>query len=362
MSDFGSLCLYLLVYGISAISIGLWCKRKIWIAGILGLALPIIMAALRYSVGSDFWTYIQMWHGTDMRTYTEILRNFYQEPGFYLISKFTFDYGDERCYFGICAALTLIPVIVTSKNQFSASYLPVFSFLFLLTNFTSSFNIIRQCVAVSFTFVASQYIFKRNLWKFAFWILIAMMFHLSAIIFAPAYLIFSKGKFINLRRGVILGIVFIGVLFATSLIDSLSSVDGFERYSVYSASDDRARNRSIFLSVFLLIAYLARRKRMVKIDSRTDTYLIFTIIALLIETTGSITPFIKRSGLYFSIYSIPLACIWIKSFGNKQIMAKIFILTFFLARFIISTYILGQANIIPYNTKETYQNVGNIQA
>lgn len=354
MSDFDSLCLYLGIYISSACLLNLWSKRNIWILGILGLSLPIVLAALRYPVGTDFWTYLHIWHGDIDKSYTDIFELFYSEPGFHLISKITGDYGDERWFFGSWAALTLIPVIISFKKQFQGQYLGIFALLFLLTTFTTAFNIIRQGIAVAFTFVASEYIFKRDFKKFALWIIVAMMFHLSAIIFAPAYFLYSKGKLTTPKRGFFLFIVFIGVLFATSLVESLSSISGFEKYSVYAEVDSRAQNRSLILSAILVVIFLLRRKVMAELDNRTYTYIILVLIGFLIETTGSITPFIKRSALYFNIYYVVLACIWIKSFYKDRLLASVFIIGFFITRFIVAFYILGQSNIIPYNTKDTY--------
>lgn len=354
MSEFDSLCLYLGIYTLSACLLNIWGKRHYWIVGVAGLAIPIIFAALRYPVGTDFWTYIQIWHGDINKSYSDIFEHFYSEPGFHLISKLTGVYGDERWYFGAWASLTLIPVILSFKKQYNNQYLGVFAFLFLLTTFTSSFNIIRQGMAVAFTFVASEYIFKRDFRKFSLWIVAAMMFHFSAIVFAPAYFIYSNGKLITPKRGFFLFIVFIGVLFATSLVESLSGISGLEKYSVYARADDRAQNRSIILFAILILIFIRYRKAMAELDGRTYTYLILVFVGLLIESTGSITPFIKRSAMYFNIYYIVLACIWIKSFYKNRLFATIFILGFFIFRFIIAFYILGQSNIIPYNTKETY--------
>ncbi len=354
MSECDSLCVYFFIYSLSACLLSLWGRRNNWVFGVAGLAIPIVFAALRYPVGTDFWTYIQIWHGDASKSYMDIFEHFYSEPGFHLISKLTGDYGDERWYFGAWASLTLIPAICSFKKQYRGHYLGIFALLFLLTTFTTSFNIIRQGIAVAFTFVASEYIFKRDFRKFALWIIVAMMFHFSAIIFAPAYFLYSKGELITPKRVFFLLTVFVGVLYATSLVESLSSVSGFEKYSVYAEADSRAQNRSLILSAILVVIFSFRRKYMAELDDRTYTYIILVLVGFLIETTGSITPFIKRSALYFSIYNLVLACIWIKSFYRDRSLATIFILGFFVARFIIAFYILGQANIIPYNTKETY--------
>ena len=301
MSEFNSLCLYLGIYALSACLLNIWEKRHCLILGVIGFAIPILFAALRYPVGTDFWTYLHIWNGDINKSYTDIFEHFYSEPGFHLISKLTGDYGDERCYFGAWASLTLIPAIISFKKQFNGQYLGLFSFLFLLTTFTSSFNIIRQGIAVTFTFVASDYVFRRDLRKFILCIIIAMMFHFSAIIFAPAYYLYSKGKLITPTRGLFLLIVFIGVLFATSLVESLSGISGFEKYSVYAEADSRAHNRSLILSVILFIIFICHRKAMERTDGRTYTYLVLVFVGLLIESTGSITPFIKRSAMYFNI-------------------------------------------------------------
>lgn len=78
------------------------------------------------------------------------------------------------------------------------------------------------------------------------------------------------------------------------------------------------------------------------VDTRTNTYLILVIIAFLIEITGSITPFIKRSGLYFNIYYIVLACIWLKSFASQRLFAKLFIIVFFLPDSLLPPIFLGK--------------------
>lgn len=355
MSDTLSLFLYFLVYTVSAAYIGKWGKTNLKVLAVIGFAPPIILAAFRYSVGTDFWLYLAMFKRDAEQSFSEIFLNFYSEGGFHSIAKISGMIGDERLYFGACGALTLIPIVLTYKNKGHDAELGLFTFIFLLTAFTTSLNIMRQGIAIAFTFVASQYIFERKPIKFTIWIVVAMLFHLSAIIFAPAYFLYAEGKLINIKRGAILIVVIIAVIYASSLIESLSTIESVGKYAVYSEADDRAKNRSLILSIFLLIIYLARAKKMQKLDGTAYTYLILYIISVIIETTGSFTPFIKRSGMYFGIYNIVLACQWIKTFDlSNQTIAKVFIIAFFVARFTISCYVLGQANIIPYNTKDTY--------
>jgi len=355
MSDIVSLFLYLLVYTVSALCLDKWGKTDVKAWGVIGFAPPIILAALRYPVGTDFWTYLAMFYRDTEKTFSEIFLNFYSEGCFHSVAKLSGTIGDERLYFGVCGALTLIPVVLTYKKEKHGIELGLFTFIFLLTTFTTSLNIMRQGIAIAFTFLASQYIFERKPIKFAIWIVVAMLFHLSAIIFVPAYFLYADDKLFNIKRGAILIAVIIAVVYASSLIESLSTIESVGKYAVYSEADDRAKNRSLILSIVLLIIYLARAKKMQKLDGTAYTYLILFIISVIIETTGSFTPFIKRSGMYFSIYNIALACQWIKTFDlSNRAFAKAFIIAFFVVKFTISVYVLGQANIIPYNTKDTY--------
>lgn len=354
MTELSSLFLFLSIYAASAVFIGMWAKLKNWIFGLIGFSLPILLAAFRYVVGTDFWIYLEFFNRDSTKSFADIFINFYSEGGFHSIAKISSFIGDERVYFGAAAALTMLPVVLTYRKV-SGNLTAIFTFLFLLTTFTTSLNIMRQGIAIAFTFVAAQYIFERNIIKFGLWIAVAMLFHLSAIIFAPAYFLFAKDKLFNFKRLAILVCVFLIVLSASSVIDSLQSVEGIGKYSVYSEGDERTQNRSIILTIFLLILFFAKRKKMQEIDGTAYTLLIFSVIGFLIELTGSFSPFIKRSGMYFSIYNIVLACQWIRSFplANRS-LSKTIIVGFFVVRFIVAFYALAQANIIPYNTKETY--------
>jgi len=356
MREFDSLCLYICVYLISAICLGYWGKTNNKFLAVIGFIPPILLAAFRFPVGTDFWLYLVFFNRDTSRTFEDIFSEFYSEGGFHSVAKIAGTIGDESLYFGACAFLTLVPVVLTFKKQGRGKEMFLFSIIFLLTTFTTSLNIMRQGIAIAFTFVASQYIFKRDPLRFGLWIVVAMMFHLSAAIFAPAYFLYTKDKLIDFKRGVIIVVVIIGVTYASSLIESLSKVEGFDKYTVYSDGDDRAQNRSIILSFFLLALYLLRAKKMQALDGSAYTYLIMFIVSVIIETTGTFTPFIKRSGLYFSIYNIVLACQWVKTFDiRSKALARIFMVAFFIARFTVAFYLLGQSNIIPYNTKETYR-------
>lgn len=70
---------------------------------------------------------------------------------------------------------------------------PMFALvLFMALTFYFSFTYIRQMMATAFVWQALQYVEKRNLKKFCFWVFVAFSFHNSAIIMFPLYFIAYK--------------------------------------------------------------------------------------------------------------------------------------------------------------------------
>lgn len=84
----------------------------------------------------------------------------------------------------------------------------VIIFYFLTTYIFFSFNGIRQSMAFSIIFFSLQFIKEKKIIKYILWIVIAALFHKSAIIFLPLYFILDKEYFSNRIIQLILLIIF----------------------------------------------------------------------------------------------------------------------------------------------------------
>lgn len=157
-----------------------------------------LMMGLRYDVGTDFFAYQEGYiYNYDVGK-GEILFNWIRE----LFNNFQLHYA---AYFSFLAFLNISFFLYAFKRD--AFILPLLLF-FLLTNGDWLFwmNGIRQAIAMCIWIYALTFIEKKKVWWYLFWCLIAIGFHVSAVILIPLYFILKNGKdyFKNIKFQLIL--------------------------------------------------------------------------------------------------------------------------------------------------------------
>lgn len=145
-----------------------------------------LMMGLRYDVGTDYFAYQEGFiYNYDVGK-GEILFNWIRE----LLNSFEVHYS---VYFSFLAFLNISFFLFAFKRD--AFILPLLLF-FLLTNGDWLFwmNGIRQAIAMCIWVYALNFIEKKKFWWYLAWCLIAIGFHMSAIILIPLYWILKNGK------------------------------------------------------------------------------------------------------------------------------------------------------------------------
>lgn len=327
-------------------------KLNIFILTIIGLSIPIIISGLRYNVGTDYEAYVGLYNRYSDYTLLEILST-KTEFLFFVIIKLASLFNNYQATFFIMAFLTVMITyfaILNNKEKLSLGFM---FFIYLFMYFTNSFNWIRQALAIAIILYSYKFIFERNWKKFTLAILIASLFHVSALLFWPFYFVYSKednkkGKYI---RWLYIILTIIVVLNYEKAVNMLSSISVFEDYAGYT-TELSAANREAVLNFIILAVILIFRKMLIKYDERNELYIFFYIISTILTLIGYITPFAKRIAVYFGISAIFI----LSSFPNiaKTKEQKIFIYflisCYVIGYFILSIYILKQGNMLPYQT------------
>ena len=201
MSSFESLIFYISLFSISSMIIAHVghiyntydnkenkIKLKIIIYTIIGIGIPIFIASIRYNVGTDYVSYIEIYNRVKYYTIIDII-NSNKEILFIIITKFLGLFSNYQIMFAIISALTIYIVYKAILDNREKKSLGIMFFLYLFLNYTNSYNIIRQSLAVAIVAYSYKYIFSRNFKNFLITILIATMFHTSAIFVLPFYLV-----------------------------------------------------------------------------------------------------------------------------------------------------------------------------
>jgi len=182
---------------------------------LLGVLLPlVILFTFRYGVGEDYFSYLDDYNWYGPREFN-VLPYGYTEMGYGAINIIA--YRLFNSYTGLLflnSLLILLPAI-WALILFDTKQFPIGLSIYLLTLFPSSFNGMRQHIAVSFTMLAIVLIYKGKMFKYIFCVLVAILFHKTSIIdFLFLFLCKNRRKneylkFIGMIILIVIGIILI---------------------------------------------------------------------------------------------------------------------------------------------------------
>ncbi len=357
MENILSFILYITIYLISAILMTRSIKKKRKVLFIIALLIPVIFAGLRYCVGTDYENYHYTYINYSHLSIKDFLKIGVNNPGLFLIIKIASTIGNEKTFFGLCALIIYWIFIIRIKKDYEKYSLFLLIFLFLMQPFTNGFNIIRQTIAISISFVNFQNIYDRKLKKFMLLLFIAMVFHVTAIVTLPMYFLYSENKKSPYSWKSIFIVLFSIIIFSNIqlIFPMLSKLSFLSQYSSYlSSTATVGSNASLLLKSIVILFILIFKRNLEKHDKKNSFLIMLLLISLSLELTGFFSAFIKRLSMYY--YSIPSILLLsqipkvVKSSRNKLLM-YLGIFTYAILLFFISYVIFKQSNIIPYRIK-----------
>ncbi|MFI3163965.1 MAG: EpsG family protein [Bacillota bacterium] len=331
------------------------------ILSILIVGIPTFISGLRYNVGADFPGYDSSYYSALDVTVGDYFSSGAIEPGFFLLQKMTWIFNNSAAMFTVAAFVTVYftyKAIIYHREKISMAFAMI---IFLFVLFPTSFNGVRQCLAVAVCFYAFRYITERKLKKYICFVLFATSFHVTAAVMLPFYVlgykigdksIKHKKKMILLNFTIILFTMICTIFYQEITIALFSQSATISRYVLYANDIDAGNNREIILNIIVLLAAIIYRKQLINNDEKNSIYIVFFAISVIIGATGFINPFAKRLALYFDVVQVLILANLITL--SKDSVTKItfgsLIAIYSLVYFVLGYYIWGQSNIFPYQT------------
>lgn len=135
-------------------------------------------------------------------------------------------------------------------------------------------------------------------------------------------------------------------------IGLITSINGFERFSLYEEISTQRVNKQIIINSLVLVVIILFQKPLKKYDKDCSTYIFIYLIGYILNLLGFISPYTKRIAYYFSISEIYLLSALPQITKNKEqkLVVTVLILIYAILMFVISTYTLNIGEIIPYQT------------
>jgi len=235
-------------------------RRKNYI--ILITILLILQSGLRnWAVGSDTYQYYYMFEEVSYDSWKNILYNFFhnigKDPFYDVFQKFFQVFTDNYQLYLIFVACIFMPALghFIYKNTEKVSHVTL-AYIIYMGYYYGFFSItgIRQTIATAFLLYSFEFLKNRKFIPFILLVILASLFHISALVFIPLYFIANIKK-----PKLILWLSFIGfpivMIFKNQLALLFVSIFGMEeRFGMYTEQFERGG--SFILTTFHLILAL----------------------------------------------------------------------------------------------------------
>ena len=321
------------------------------------LALPVLIAAYRVC-GTDTFLYMRNYVTTRRIPWVQLFEDVegLSEVGHTFLTKFLGYFKNIRVYLGVYAAIT-VGVFYLATKKLKNDSLPFAMLLFYFGLFSSSFNIMRQCVAVALVAYAYTFVFEKKFTKSFVLVLLASCFHLSAFVSVFVYFLWTREK--KLIPTIFLGIILAAVALVAFNLDAILSGftgDEFEsatlqRYVGYGDEVDvEFKNRDFYLNLLLAVIMMTHYSRLVKVDEKNAFYIFLFYISVVLGLCGFVNPYAKRIAMYFEVPVYWILADIPKCYKDHTSVwsARLLVIFYAIIRFTITAYVLEQGALIPY--------------
>lgn len=338
--------------------------RKVLVA-LLTLTLSYLLLTRNSLIGTDTENYIRIFEFLDRTSINSVysLSALGLEPGF-LLTSYIFNLFFESYYsvffcFGLIIYNFYVRAAVNSNLNLVIFIAALFSYTGL---YFMSFNILRQCVALSIVFFSVRYLTLGLNRKFILTCLVATAFHYSAII-SLLFLVIYKYRSILYRFWYL--VVFAVSTLSTSLLFFFSSLS--ERYSSYTTADDVTSLPSLTVFIFYLIIFIFSVLGIKLIDKEqrqafkfySVIYAIFISLNLFFYISGLSNQGLVRVAFYFAWPSIFIIDLGLKGLKNKNFRYLVNTLVFaFLSFFFIYTLVHKGVELVPFQKNNEINFLG----
>lgn len=307
------ICIFLLAYKYS---------RKIRekkICVICVALILILVAGLRYKVGTDYPVYVINYPRYKNASVLNL-----RYAGIYIIAKIASVLYDDYTTWFFLMSLFTVGGAVYAVYKYSSNF-PFSILLYLFIGcWHSSFNVVKQCAAVTVLLLGQRFLFDRKFVKWVFTCLLAASFHISAVFMIPIYFLVTRE--INVRQLILMFAVAVIVsLSYDKLIDVMSSLKRLDVIDASKSVTTRSVNILRVLVSFapvILACFFYRGKE--NENSQTMVLTNFSILNALLYFASMRSVYLTRFCLYteaFNVFFIPHIISKSKLKTNKGIIS-----------------------------------------
>lgn len=284
------------------------------------LQLSIISGLRAYSVGWDTENYVLFYKEAASLSISQIIKGSFDiEKGYiifeYLVAKIS---KNPSTFFLILSGIYML-MIGKLIYKFSAD--PIYSFILFISlgYFAFSMTALRQTLAIAVVLMSFKFLVERRFFPFLFYVLLASTFHISALVFLPAYWI-ARIQYTKLYGVLSFLAIPLAFLLKGKIFTLITMATGF-KYEPMQTSGPIAL---FFLLLLVYIAAVIQIRPLLARGGRNLYFFNFLLVGILLTTIAFIHPAALRISYFYSIFAIVLIPEIIKSFYDNKIRYLIY--------------------------------------
>ena len=316
------------------ITIGIGKKKVDFFYGLSFFILLFFAFFRSASIGKDTYHYKQYFQLAINAGVSELP----YEIGFDVLTKLFQRFSDNfETYLSFLSVITLVPIIKVLKKE-SANYLWLTMYIFVSTQYVSSFSILRGYIALALIMVAYSIFYdKDKKMKFLLISTLAVLFHYSSIIYLVVFFFGSKRyKITHYLMGICLAIIlylpFVAIKLRTIVVNIISLLR--PQYSYFTIEYD-SNSSVVFISIYGIIVLLSLiySKKILIRNNKNNLLINMSVFMLIFNLAMSWFPAYTRISSGFLVFMsllIPEIIAAEKSREIRLLLKILFCIMFFI--------------------------------
>lgn len=293
--------------------------------GVIGVLL-LIIAGFRGDFAADYNGYANLFNYFNNFSFKEIFQTkFAQEIGYVLLNRIIGVFTKDSIYLMVITSLIIITLFFKEFKKYSRYiWLSVLMFV-TVGSFYTSFNILRQILAVAIIFSGSKYLYDRNLTKFSCIVLLAASFHKSAIVMIFFYFILNY-KFNMKNLLITLFALSVSMIYLERIICLIQNI--FYAYYIDGSYGMTGFNyKNVVLPLAILLFVLLHSRKIDFENNRINIWVNAIVFYTFFSLLGLKVQMVQRMAEFFVPYALLLVPQIISEVTNKDMRRIYFFLS-----------------------------------
>lgn len=239
----------------------------------------IIFTGLRaLSVGPDTRNYFLHFYRVGNNIVYALDQRF--ERGYTLLVEFVCLFTDNyTVFFTIVAILVNIPIMLYIRKYSSDCFLSLILYI-TIGSFTFQLTGLRQALAMSICALAITFAIERKLFHFIGFVVLATLFHKSALLFLPVYLLGAKS--VKKKKALLFAIAAAILFLSGEIVIQFATILDYQDYVGDSGVEDGGGWTYIAIMGITLLSYLLNKGKKEKVleenSANSDSFFFAMVI------------------------------------------------------------------------------------